>query len=619
MSSTLRRISLAVVAIASSFVASADAVTVPVGFSATTVANGLFFPTAFDFAPDGRIFVCQQNGAVRIVDAGGTLLPTPFLSIAVDFDGNERGLLGIALDPSFATNGYVYVYYSTVAPAMGNRISRFTASGNTAVPGSEAVLLDLDPSDGPNHNGGDLRFGPDGKLYCSTGDRLDGANAQTLTNPLGKILRLNSDGSIPTDNPFFNDPTPGVRKEIWAYGFRNPWRFVFQPGTGEPFIADVGEMSWEEVDIGVAGHNYGWPFMEGNHCYPADEPCDTSGLTLPIFEQSHQLGASIIGGDFIQGTVFPEDYRGSYVYGDYIFDSLRRLVLDANNTVVVDRPFVSGIPGPVHIRFHADAVWYASMNDGAIVKITYAPGAVGGDTVGVYVPATGAWFLRNQNSPGPADSVFTYGPGGSSLIALRGDWDGDGVDSPGLYDPATSTFFLKNSNAPGPADVAFGFGPAGSGWRPIVGDWTGNHFDSVGLYDSTTGTFFLRDVLAPGPADDVFGFGPGGPGWVPLAGDWDGDGIDTVGLYSSASSVFYLRNEHASGPADVVFGFGPPAAGWVPVTGDFDRDGADTVGLYRPSDGVFFLRNYPLPGPADFVFGYGPAGARPLVGNWDGP
>ncbi len=242
----------------------------------------------------------------------------------------------------------------------------------------------------------------------------------------------------------------------------------------------------------------------------------------------------------------------------------------------------------------------------------------GSDTVGIYVPAIGAWFLRNTNQAGGADTVFTYGAGGAGLVPLHGDWDGDGDDTPGLYDPTTGAFFLSNSNAPGGADIVFSFGAGGAGYVPMVGDWNGDGTDTIGLYQPVAGTFFLRNANSSGAADLTFSFGPGNLGWKPLSGDWNGDGIDTVGLYEPVNSNFFLKNTNASGPADLVFGYGPAGAGWTPLSGDYDVNGADTVGLYNPANGFFFLKNQNAPGAADLVFGYGPVSVTPLIGDWDG-
>ena len=249
---------------------------------------------------------------------------------------------------------------------------------------------------------------------------------------------------------------------------------------------------------------------------------------------------------------------------------------------------------------------------------TGAAALFGSDTVGVYLPSTGSWFLRNFNSQGFASRVFGYGPAGSGWLPLKGDWDGNGTDTAGLYDPVNGNFFLKNTNAAGGADLVYGFGPAGLGWKPLVGDWNGDGVDTVGLYDPVNGNFFLRNAHAPGPADLVYGFGPAGLGWIPLVGDWDGNASDTVGLYDPVNGNFFLRNAHAAGGADLVYGFGPAGLGWKPLFGDWNGDGSDTIGLYDPVNGFFFLRNSHAPGPADLVFGYGPPNATPILGDWNG-
>jgi glucose/arabinose dehydrogenase len=179
----------------------------PAGFIDTLGAGGLNAPTAMAFAPGGgRIFVAQQGGALRVVK-DGKLLPTPFVSLTVDSSG-ERGLLGVAFDPAFSSNQYVYVYYTVPSSPRHNRVSRFTASGDRAVVGSELPILELDSLTAATiHNGGAIHFGADGKLYVAVGDNGDGNNSQILSNVHGKILRINSNGTIPTDNPFFNQTT----------------------------------------------------------------------------------------------------------------------------------------------------------------------------------------------------------------------------------------------------------------------------------------------------------------------------------------------------------------------------------------------------------------------------
>jgi len=255
-----------------------------------------------------------------------------------------------------------------------------------------------------------------------------------------------------------------------------------------------------------------------------------------------------------------------------------------------------------------------SLTDGFLTKIGAGPG----DTAGIYLPSSGAWFLRTSNTSGSAQTVFSYGPGGLGWIPLAGDWDGNGTATAGLFDPTSSTFYLKNTDAPGSADLTFGYGGGGNGFVPLVGDWNGDGTDTIGLYDPVSSAFFLRNSNTPGAADLVFSFGAGGLGDVPMIGDWNGDGFDTIGLYAPSSSAFFLRNASSPGPADLVFAFGAGGLGFVPLAGDWDANGVDTVGLYLPASGSWFLRNANSSGSADVVFAYGPAGAAPVTGHWGG-
>jgi glucose/arabinose dehydrogenase len=292
----------------------------PPGFVEAPYVAGLDRPTAMEFAPDGRLFVAEQGGALRVVK-GGQLLPAPFLRVGVDSQG-ERGLLGVAFDPAFATNGFVYVYYTVPGSPAHNRVSRFTAAGDVAVPGSEVAILDLDPlsTTATNHNGGAIHFGADGKLYVGVGENARASEAQSLASRLGKVLRINPDGSIPSDNPFIN-VAQGANRAIWALGLRNPFTFAVQPGSGLIFINDVGQVTWEEINAGAAGVNYGWPATEG----PTTDP----RFVTPI--HAYQHGASgvcaVTGGAFYNPAVasFPPDYVGAYFFADLCGDFIRRL------------------------------------------------------------------------------------------------------------------------------------------------------------------------------------------------------------------------------------------------------------------------------------------------------
>jgi glucose/arabinose dehydrogenase len=337
----------ATVAFALSTLPSASAATLPAGFTESQIATGLARPTAMAVASDGRIFVCEQGGTLRVIK-GGVLLPAPFVTLTVSAIG-ERGLLGVAPHPNFPATPYLYVYYTATAPAVHNRVSRFTASGDVAVAGSETVVLELNNLSGAAaiHNGGAIHFGTDGKLYVASGEDATSSNSQTLSNLLGKILRINPDGSIPSDNPFFASAT-GVNRAIWALGLRNPFTFAVQPGTGRIFINDVGAATWEEIDEGVAGANYGWPSCEG-FCDPPN-----SSFRDPIFAEAG--GCAITGGDFYNPSTvqFPAAYEGDYFYQDYCIGRIRRL----DPATLSVSGFATGLSSPVDLKMGVSTTWY---------------------------------------------------------------------------------------------------------------------------------------------------------------------------------------------------------------------------------------------------------------------
>jgi glucose/arabinose dehydrogenase len=300
----------------------ADAQGLPSGFVRSQIAE-LNAATRMAFAPDGRIFVTELGGRLRVIK-NGALLVTPFVTINVAGGGGERGLAGVVLDPNFATNHYVYVYYTAPTPTIHSRVSRFTANGDVAVLGSEHIILELDTQTATIHNGGALKFWHDGTLFISSGENTTSSNAQDLRKLLGKLLRIDvrSDGfpddphrnySIPNDNPFRT--VAGARPEIWAYGLRNPWSVAIQRGTNRIFINDVGSHVFEEINEGHAGCNYGWPLTEGYTNNP--------DFCSPIFTYNRNtgfpIGCAIIGGAFYNPPVqkFPGQYVGKYFFADY--------------------------------------------------------------------------------------------------------------------------------------------------------------------------------------------------------------------------------------------------------------------------------------------------------------
>jgi glucose/arabinose dehydrogenase len=312
-------------------------VSLPQGFVITQPwVGGFASATAFAQSSDGRFFVAEQGGALRVVK-NGAVLPTPFVRLSnVDSNG-ERGLIGVALHPNFAITRWVYVHYTTTAGGVHNRISRFTANGDV-VAGGETVLVDLPAlSSATNHNGGAMHFGADGKLYVAVGDNGDTRKPQNLADPMGKLLRFNDDGSIPSDNPYFATQT-GLARAVWASGLRNPFTFAVQPSTGRIHINDVGQGLWEEINVGAPGANYGWPESEGPDNVRA-------GVTGPLLAYGHSdtappgsgpggflVGLAITGGAFYPDSgPFPAGYRNQYYFSDYVERFVARLDLANGN------------------------------------------------------------------------------------------------------------------------------------------------------------------------------------------------------------------------------------------------------------------------------------------------
>jgi glucose/arabinose dehydrogenase len=290
----------------------------------------------------GRLFVAAQDGGVWIVNRDGTTRSSPLLSLGGQLTtGGERGLLGIALHPSFPADPRVYVDYTDL---NGNTVVASyrldTADPDRLDPSTAAVILRVQQPFA-NHNGGALAFGPDGDLYISLGDGgSEGdpqGNGQRLDTDLGKILRIDVDRpspgqpyAIPAGNPFAG--TAGDRAEIWLDGLRNPWRMSFDDATGDLWIGDVGQDAWEEVDVaraGVGGLNFGWNRMEGDHCYSPSQGCNQSGLTPPVAEYGHDQGCVVIGGVVYRGSRYPF-LQGGYLYADYCSGKLWALDADAS-------------------------------------------------------------------------------------------------------------------------------------------------------------------------------------------------------------------------------------------------------------------------------------------------
>jgi glucose/arabinose dehydrogenase len=344
------------------------------GFVETVVADSLDSPVSMAIAPDGRVFVCEQAGRLRVL-IGDRLRARPFLTVRTRGEV-EEGLLGVAFDPEFERNHWLYVSYTALEPKRHDRVSRFTARGDAADPASEKILLELDENGEHNLVGGALRFAKDGTLLVSSGENGVGPLAQSLGSTHGKILRIRRDGSIPGDNPFLSS-TAGTRRAIWARGLRNPFSFDVDPRTGRVLCNDVGAGAVEEIDEIVAGGNYGWPLFEG--------PGGAAPMRSPVHSYTHAQGCAITGGAFYSPgtTSFPREWLGRYFFGEYCRNEIRWL--DPEHP---ERHGVLGItlvPGPVDFRVARDGTLYylARGNSGAVggagtaygivVRVTHTP------------------------------------------------------------------------------------------------------------------------------------------------------------------------------------------------------------------------------------------------------
>ena len=305
--------------------APSDVIVAPIAVQLMPALGGLVFAGAVDLAwlPDGRALVAEQGGQLLLLAPDGSQVTTGLdLGDRVETAGFEQGLLSVTLDPAFDDNGYVWIFY-TSRPNGDARLSRVQLTGSAVDSASELVILEV-PEPFENHNGGAVRFGPDGMLYLGLGDGGSGGdpegNGQNLATLLGAILRLDVSQAtlaapyvIPADNPFVG--TAGARGEIWAFGLRNPWRMAFDAATGLLWVGDVGQDAFEEVNVLIAGGNYGWPVIEGVECFGNSE-CELDGDELPVSIYNHELGCSITGGEVYRGGRIP-GLAGAYVFGDF--------------------------------------------------------------------------------------------------------------------------------------------------------------------------------------------------------------------------------------------------------------------------------------------------------------
>jgi glucose/arabinose dehydrogenase len=409
------------------------------GFTDDAYVSGLSSPTAIAFLPDGRLLIAEKGGfggpaaaALKLFDGTST---TTLATIPVCTD-SEMGLLGVAVDPSFASNGFIYLYRSAAgaggcATSSGrfNQVVRVTMAGSSIVPNSLTVLLDGIRTDDGNHDGGVLRIGPDGLLYVGVGDTGLGDNqggpgsstnpyAQDLSSLNGKILRLNLDGSVPPDNPFVG--TPGARGEIFAYGFRNPFRMSFDGATGKLWVGDVGDETVEEIDIVHAGGNYAWPHCEGTLPHGCEQPGDVDPIFTYLHSGSASLGECVIGGAFA-GSAFGA-LAGDYVFGDCVSSIVYHVAPNPARDGLAGTPQVAATAAGTPADFVAGpdgAIYYTSVGNGEVRRLAAAPAGgdqpLGGKKLALHAgssPARATLTVVSANSP-----VALGGPGDDPTVA----------------------------------------------------------------------------------------------------------------------------------------------------------------------------------------------------------
>ena len=601
--------------------------------TATRVATGLSLAVFATAAPGDsqRMFVVEQTGVIKVVDlASGQVLATPFLTVPVDSSG-ERGLLGMAFDPDYANNGFFYIYRTVPGAIAHNEIERYhvSANPNVADAASATSILNLGNLSGAtNHNAGWIGFGPDGYLYAAVGENANGANAQSTDNLLGKMLRVDvhtdafpadpdKNYGIPADNMF---AASAGADEIFALGLRNPFRDSFDRATGDFYIADVGLSSWEEIDIGQGGANYGWPSYEG----PTGSGTVAAGtLTAPIFSYDHSVGQAIIGGYVYRGQ--SEGLQGQYFYADEVSNKVFTLRFNGSTWVATERTAqihtdAGTIANPTSFGEDGLGNLYIVDYGGDVFRLT--PDVVSadqGDTLrgfggdDMMFGGSGDDLLdggtgNDTMTGGPGDDRFVFAPGyGADVINdfAAGAGSVDRIDLAKFANVHTLADVLAHANqAGGNTVIDFGNGDTLTLQNVVktnlsvddfilksVGqsDFGGNGQDDILWYrDNSTAS-----IWDDGQIGNAHFVGTGVPlDWhVAGKGDFDGNGHDDILWYRDNTTVSIWDNGQIGG-AHIIADAGVVPSNWhIAGTGDFDRNGHDDILWYRDNGAVSIWDN----------------------------
>ena len=536
------------------------------------------------FAPDGRIFVCEQAGSLRVIK-NGVLLAEPFVSVPVSSIG-EGGLLGVAFDPDFNANGFVYVYYTAATPTIHNRVSRFTAAGDVAVgrAARRSCSTCNDLTSATNHNGGAIHFGPDGKLYIGVGENGNGAQRPDARQPARQDPAHQRRRHDPDRQPVLRARRPGHNRAIWALGLRNPFTFAFQPGTGRMFINDVGEehLGGDRRRRRRRRTTAGRQPKGRLPTEVSSAPCSSTG-----HGESATTGCAIAGGAFYnpRSGSFPGDYVGKYFFADLCSGWIRRY--DPVSDTVAD--FATGIASPVDLRVADDGSLYYLTRTG-VYRIRYTatttvPGDLNGDgkaDVLLYVPKSGAAFTSLSDGAGGFSYVPDLWSGGFTALRLG---NGNGTSDLIVYNRNTGAAYLGSSNASG----KFTFEPLD--WSPgydIVtrADLNGDGAADVILYNATSGTAYT--AINNGSGGFTYQYNLWSPGYTDIiVGDWNGDHRSDLVLYNRATGIAYAGINNGTG--SFVFS----GLSWSPgfdiiQPADLNGDGKTDLVLYNPATGTTF-------------------------------
>lgn len=582
--------------------------------------TGLSSPVFITHAKDGsrRLFVVQQRGLIKVVQPGSNTA-TDFLDLTgkVSQTGSERGLLGLAFHPQFATNSYFFVNYTRESDGA-TIIARYRAINNNSIgdPNSERIILTV-PQPFSNHNGGMIEFRNDNgthNLYIGMGDggsANDPQNlAQNINSLLGKFLRITPDVSgnnsnppytIPADNPFVG--APGA-DEIYALGLRNPWRWSFdRVNPSQLWAADVGQNAIEEVDLITRGGNYGWRVYEGTQCTNLDPGlCNPNNYIAPVLQYSHTGGrCSVTGGYVYRGSrgTFPS---GAYLYGDFCSGEVW---IWFNNQIM--GPFATGRMISSFGEDQDGELYLVGLNGTVDKFIPVRPNKTSADFDGdsrtdltVFRPSSGAWYILNSSNA--AFRAVQFGSNGD--IPAPEDYDGDNITDIAVFRPSSGSWFLLLSSNGAFSGTQFGQ----NGDIPVAGDFDGDGRADLTVFRPSTGAWYRLN--SSNGAFFAVAFGQNGD--IPIAGDFDGDGRADITVFRPSTGAWYRLNSSNGAFSAVAFG----TNGDIPAAGDFDGDGRLDHAVFRPSQGAWYILRSSDGGFQGVQWGI--AEDIPVVGDYDG-